>query len=108
NESFRWLPRSMWLARAFSLRPLVSCSRTNFFTREVFVGFLGLALSICSLAEPYPNKTIKILVPFPPGGGVDFTTRLIAPKLSEDLRQQIVVENKAGAAGVIALSEVAR
>jgi tripartite-type tricarboxylate transporter receptor subunit TctC len=107
NDVFRWLPRPMWLACEFALRLVVSRSWT-YFTREVFAGLIGLALSTCSFAEPYPNRPIKILVPFPPGGGVDFTTRLIAPKLSEDLRQQIIVENKAGAAGVIALSEVAR
>lgn len=56
----------------------------------------------------YPNKPIKLFVGFPPGGGVDFTARLIAPHLAEALGQQIVIENKPGAAGVIALSELTR
>jgi tripartite-type tricarboxylate transporter receptor subunit TctC len=56
----------------------------------------------------YPNKPIKLIVGFPPGGGVDFTARLIAPQLAEALGQQIIVENKPGAAGVIALTELTR
>lgn len=56
----------------------------------------------------YPNKPIKLFVGFPPGGGVDFTARLIAPHLADALGQQVVIENKPGAAGVIALSELTR
>lgn len=56
----------------------------------------------------YPNKPIKLFVGFPPGGGVDFTARLIAPHLAEALGQQVIIENKPGAAGVIALSELTR
>jgi len=56
----------------------------------------------------YPNKPIKLIVGFPPGGGIDFTARLIAPQLAEALGQQIIVENKPGAAGVIALTELTR
>jgi tripartite-type tricarboxylate transporter receptor subunit TctC len=56
----------------------------------------------------YPNKPIKLVVGFPPGGGVDFTARLIAPQLAEALGQQVIIENKPGAAGVIALNELTR
>jgi tripartite-type tricarboxylate transporter receptor subunit TctC len=56
----------------------------------------------------YPNKPIKLFVGFPPGGGVDFTARLIAPHLAEALGQQVIIENKPGAAGVIALNELTR
>ena len=56
----------------------------------------------------YPNKPIKLIVGFPPGGGLDFTSRLIAPYLGEALGQQVIVENKPGAAGVIALTELSR
>ncbi len=69
---------------------------------------LALAASAPAAAQPYPNKPIKILVGFPPGGGLDITTRLIAPHLQEALGQTVVVENKAGAAGVLAHLEVAR
>ena len=57
-------------------------------------------------AQPYPNKPVRIVVPFPPGGGVDITTRLIASKLSWG--QQVVVENRAGAGSVIGTEVVAR
>ena len=62
----------------------------------------------CYAQSSYPNKPIKLFVGFPPGGGVDFTARLIAPYLAEALGQQVIVENKPGAAGVIALSELTR
>lgn len=69
---------------------------------------LTAGASTSVLAQAYPAKPIRILVGFPPGGGLDFTTRLLAPYLGERLGQQIIVENKPGAAGVVALTEVAR
>ena len=55
----------------------------------------------------YPNKTIKMIVPFSPGGASDFVARNLAPKLSAALGQVVVVENKAGAAGNIGLEAAA-
>ena len=69
---------------------------------------LALVANAPVFGQAYPAKPIKILVGFPPGGGLDFTTRLLAPYLAERLGQQIIVENRPGAAGVIALAEVAR
>ena len=65
-------------------------------------------LSTAVLAQGFPSKPVKLLVGFPPGGGLDFTTRLLAPHLGEQLGQPIVVENRPGAAGVLALGEIAR
>src|SRR5438270_9060980 len=70
-------------------------------------------LTLCSfgtaLADAvYPTKTIRLIAGFPAGGGIDFTARLLAQYLAEGLGQAVVVENKPGAAGVIAASEVAR
>jgi tripartite-type tricarboxylate transporter receptor subunit TctC len=69
--------------------------------------------SICSLtaafaAEPYPVRPIRMIVGFAPGGGTDLTARPVAQKLSEVLGQQVIVENRPGAAGNIATEQVAR
>jgi tripartite-type tricarboxylate transporter receptor subunit TctC len=56
----------------------------------------------------WPEKVVRIVVATAPGGGDDFTTRLIAPKLGELLRQQFIVENRPGAGGLIAQSYVAK
>ncbi|MSQ71945.1 MAG: tripartite tricarboxylate transporter substrate binding protein [Betaproteobacteria bacterium] len=56
----------------------------------------------------WPERTITLLVPFPPGGGLDITARQIAPLLSKELGQAVVVENRAGATGSIGASAVAK
>src|SRR5678816_394268 len=62
---------------------------------------LGLLLSAASAFAQYPSKPIRLISPFPPGGSVDLVGRLVAAKLSESLGQQMVVENRSGASGVI-------
>src|SRR5450432_3595600 len=52
-------------------------------------------------AQGYPNRPVKLVVPFPPGGSLDFTGRLIAQRLTEMWGQSVVVENKPGAGGNI-------
>ena len=59
-------------------------------------------------AQKYPTKPIEVVVPFGPGGVADITVRVVAPKISEDLGQQLVIENKPSAGGVVAGQEVAR
>jgi tripartite-type tricarboxylate transporter receptor subunit TctC len=59
-------------------------------------------------AQSFPNKPIKVLVPFPAGGTVDFFARTLAPKLSEALGQTVLVENRPGAGGNIATEAVAK
>ena len=72
-------------------------------------GFLAaLAFSAASGAQPFPAKPIRLIVPFGPGGVADITARVVAPRMSEALGQQLVVENKPSAGGIVAGQEVAR
>jgi tripartite-type tricarboxylate transporter receptor subunit TctC len=70
----------------------------------------GAALAFSSLAssQGYPNKVVRIVVPYPPGGTVDAVARVIAARLSENLGQQFIVDNRAGANGTIGSNAVAK
>ena len=59
-------------------------------------------------AQDYPNKPIRLLIPFTPGGGTDFVSRVVATKLTETLKWQVIPENKPGASGNLAIAEAAR
>ena len=68
-----------------------------------------IALAIPALAwAQYPNKPIRMIVPFAPGGASDFVGRILQPRMSELLGQQIVVENRAGASGNIGMDAAAK
>src|SRR5258708_4201806 len=72
----------------------------------------ALALALCPALSPaqsgYPNRSVKIIVPFAPGGASDFVARIMQPRLSELLGQPIVIENRGGAAGTIGMEVAAR
>lgn len=74
----------------------------------------AIVLSMSSVApaaraqEPYPNRPLRIVVGFTPGGGPDITARHVAQRLSERLNQQVIVENRPGAGGTVAAGQVAR
>jgi tripartite-type tricarboxylate transporter receptor subunit TctC len=75
------------------------------------VSALGIGLGLGSpnlYAQPYPNKPIKLIIPFNAGGALDIVGRLLAGELSKQLSQNVIVENKAGAGGNIAASFVAK
>ncbi len=68
-----------------------------------------LALPLAAAAQgSYPDKPIKLVVPFPPGGNVDLSARILAPALAKELGQSVVIDNKAGAAGTLGLDTVAK
>jgi tripartite-type tricarboxylate transporter receptor subunit TctC len=69
---------------------------------------LGAVFSTLVSAQSFPSKPIRLVVPFGPGGVADITARTVAPKISEGLGQQIVIENKPSAGGVVAGQDVAR
>ncbi len=79
------------------LQPLTLCALTAVATSAVAVSPQG-----------YPTKPIRMVVPFPPGGGTDTMARMFAEKMSADLGQPIVVENKSGAATIIGTDFVAK
>ncbi len=66
------------------------------------LGALGL-VPAAAFAQAYPNKTIRMIVPFPPGGGVDFIGRIVGKGLSERLGQQVVIDNRPGANAIVGL-----
>ena len=68
----------------------------------VALGMLGFA-SMIAVAQSWPQKPIRMIVPFPPGGGTDFVGRLVAKHLSQRLGQTIFVENRGGANGTVGL-----
>ena len=73
------------------------------------VAYTPLALAAASTDPVYPNRPIRIVVPFPPGASPnDVTARILGPKLSEQMRQQVVIENRPGAAGTIGTDIVAK
>ena len=83
-------------------------SAMNTLTRSIFASSL-LALSVStSWAQAYPNKPVKLIVPFAPGGFTDVVARILGQKLSTSMGQQFVIENKAGAGSIIGTDFVAK
>ena len=76
--------------------------------QRIAVIALGLLTLVAAHAQTYPSRPVTLVVPFPPGGGTDTGARLIAQKLSAKWGQQVVVDNKGGAAGQIGADLVAK
>ena len=75
--------------------------------RRLFI-LLALIAAPAALAQSYPTKPIRVVVPFPPGGGTDIVARTVTPKMAEILGQPFVIENRAGAGGNIGTDAVAK
>ena len=82
---------------------------------KYFSGIAGLAASLAllcgvdgAMAQEYPNRQIRLIMPFPPGGGRDAVARSLATKLAERFEQSVIVEHRPGAGGNIAYEAVAR
>jgi tripartite-type tricarboxylate transporter receptor subunit TctC len=69
---------------------------------------LLLALPATAPAQAWPSKPIRVVVPFPPGGGIDTVARIVVPKMSESLGQPMVIDNRSGAGGTVGTEVVAR
>ncbi len=77
--------------------------------KKITTGAMYVALALVTaapattLAQAYPNKQIRMIVPFPPGGGVDFAARVVGKQLAERLGQQVIIDNRPGANGIVGL-----
>jgi len=79
--------------------------------RRLSVALAGLAMAmswLCAAADDYPNRPLKFIVPWPPGGTVDVRSRLIAQRLERALQQPVVVDNRPGASGTLGMLALAR
>src|SRR5436190_10723030 len=77
----------------------------------MFRPLLGIALALAAsaaLAQDWPSKAVRWVVPYPPGGGVDVISRIMQNRMSEGLGQPILIENRGGAGGAVGTAEVVR
>ncbi|MBK8738050.1 MAG: tripartite tricarboxylate transporter substrate binding protein [Betaproteobacteria bacterium] len=75
---------------------------------RVVIGLILLGAAVQAFGQAYPARPIRLVVPFPPGGAVDFYARVVQQPLSEALGQQLVIDNKAGASGMVGAEIVAK
>jgi len=76
--------------------------------KKILAALAGAALAGSVAAQAWPQKPVKFIVPFPPGGATDISARLLGEKLSQIWNQQVVIENRGGAGGGLGAAEAAR
>src|SRR5450759_2091033 len=102
SRSGRYWHNVRTAVRPFSRRKNHSITRRP--AMKMLNTVLVMLLAACAgtaIAQDFPHKTIRYIVPWPPGGGADVLARMLSPRLSEALGQQIVIDNRGGAAGNI-------
>jgi tripartite-type tricarboxylate transporter receptor subunit TctC len=82
--------------------------RTQPRTLAVVIGLALAALCAFASAQPYPSKPIRIIVAFPPGGATDIVARMVGQKMGENIGQQVIVDNRGGANGIVGTELAAR
>jgi len=80
----------------------------NIVARTLWIALIVAVAAGAAHAQGYPTKPIKLVVPFAPGGVADIVSRTVAPRLADGLGQQVIVENKPSAGGILAAEAVAR
>jgi len=75
---------------------------------RALIGILAAAFSLAALAQDWPTKPVRFIVPYPPGGGTDVIARIVQQRLSEALGQTIVIENRGGAGGAVGTEAAAK
>ncbi len=75
---------------------------------RIVIALAGLCIAASAFAQEFPNRPVRIVVPWPPSGNVDITARTLSPALSEALGQQLIIENRAGAGGTIGTAAVVK
>lgn len=91
-----------------SSRDIKHTTRRQFLAAAAGSAAAWAAIPASAWAQEYPTKPIRVIVPFAPGGPSDVQARLLASRLQEELKQAVIVENKAGGAGNIGVSQAAR
>ena len=88
---------------------MINCLKTPNMKNTLRTALIAAACSATlASAQPYPSKSIQMIVPVQAGSGADAILRIVANKMSDNLKQQIVLDNQPGAAGLIAMERAAR
>src|SRR5688500_3301215 len=100
--------RSRYRSKAIQEESMADLARKSIPLVLSFAAVLASAALSAQAAERYPNRPVRLVLPFPPGGSTDYNARAIQDKLSELLGEQLIVDNRSGASGQIGTRIAAR